>query len=65
MPSGSRLGQASLGEVRQLQVVEEEVEELLAGEDEAEGVLAFAVPAALGSALPPPLGGRLIRSPAT
>ena len=45
-------GQRFLGEVGQFQIVEEEVEVLLLGEDEAELVLAFPVFRALGAAAP-------------
>src|SRR5882757_1008379 len=44
------LGQAALGEIGQLQVVEKDIQELLAGEDKTKRVLALAFAGLLGPA---------------
>ena len=64
MPLALDLGQLALGEIGQFEIVEEQVEELVAGEHEAERVLAVAVaapprPAAAAA------GGRGSMSPST
>ena len=58
------LGEPPLGEVGQLEIVEEHVEEFLARQDEAERVLALALAGAVGACRRPRAGGGMM-SPST
>jgi hypothetical protein len=60
VPGGvGALHQPALGQVRQFEVVEEEGEEFLPGQDEAEGILAAAVLGAFGATAAAAAGGAL------